>query len=291
MSSTEHKSEKSQKSKKPRTSTKQNKDAKKQQSFREALNEFIVNTSSLRESYPITVTAVHDASAASTQRFSEYLQSNIRLVEKHNNKSYEMSIEERREFDEMIDKVLRLSKKIRVTTQSPIIISRSFVVSLISQFDSLVGSLVQLLHEKNPDLMNSSNKQITFSELLTYNSIEEARKDIIDTEIDKVLYKSRKEQIDYLAEKSKIKLFDYLPNWREFFEVTERRNLFVHANGIVSQKYMDQCKAAGSSQAKGLKVGQELEVSADYYDEAYRSVVETGFVISILIWRKTEEKS
>ena len=49
-------------------------------------------------------------------------------------------------------------------------------------------------------------------------------------------------QIAFLDDKLKLGIEREFSSWLEFLEITERRNLFVHAGGTVSPKYIDNCK-------------------------------------------------
>jgi len=76
-----------------------------------------------------------------------------------------------------------------------------------------------------------------------------------------------------------------LPCWSTFIEVMERRNLFVHCNGVVSTQYLTVCSAEGVDCSK-IKVGQELQVGAQYFERAYTTILEVGVKLAHVLWRK-----
>ena len=49
-----------------------------------------------------------------------------------------------------------------------------------------------------------------------------------------------------------------LPSFKDFIEISERRNLFVHTGGIVSEQYIEVCKKYGCIIEN--KVGDNLDV-------------------------------
>ncbi len=75
-------------------------------------------------------------------------------------------------------------------------------------------------------------------------------------------------------------------SWPRFIEITERRNLFVHTDAVVSSQYLAVCRRHNAPIDKGCTVGQELEVSAEYYQEAVECFFEIGVKLSQVIWRK-----
>lgn len=79
-----------------------------------------------------------------------------------------------------------------------------------------------------------------------------------------------------------------LPIWPTFIELTERRNLFVHCNGSVSNQYLAVCKTAGVS-VNDCAVGVELNVTAEYFQNAYDCIYELGFKLAHVLWRKLKE--
>ncbi len=121
---------------------------------------------------------------------------------------------------------------------------------------------------------------------MAYESINQAREEILEKEIESVLYKSREEQLYYLSKKGEVELIKHLSCWQNFLEVTERRNLFVHSNGRVNRTYLSRCSQHNIE--PGNKLGETLGVSIDYFKQSYYSIVEVGLVVAILLWRKLQ---
>lgn len=166
------------------------------------------------------------------------------------------------------------------------IVPRSLLVSLVSQFDSFLGRLLKALFYLKPEMLNTSEKSLTFSQLIEFKSIDNAKEHIIEKEIEAVLRKSHSEQFDWLEKKFNIPLRKDLPAWPVFIELTERRNLFVHANGAVSSQYLRVCKDNKVNLKSDVKVGMELDVSPKYFMRAYQCIYEIGVKLAQVLWRK-----
>src|SRR5699024_7045080 len=109
---------------------------------------------------------------------------------------------------------------------------------------------------------------------------------VIEKEIDALLRKSHTEQIEWISNKFNIKIDPDEKLWASFIEVTERRNIFVHANGYVTNQYLNTCNEHRVSLDKELEIDTELWVPQDYFEEAFSTVYELGFKLGQVLWRK-----
>lgn len=166
------------------------------------------------------------------------------------------------------------------------IVRKNFIVSMISQFDAYMGSLIRTMFISKPELLNSSEKNITFSKLLDFIDLDEAREYIIEKEVETVLRDNHISHFKWLENKIGIPLTKDLPSWSDFIELTERRNLFVHCNGVVSSQYLNICNQNNYIFEKEIKVGDKLGVTEEYFNKAYRTILEIGFKLGQVMWRK-----
>ena len=178
-----------------------------------------------------------------------------------------------------------IQRKVHHTETAIKAISRSFVVSLISQYDSYLGGLIRALICLRPELINASDRVMTFKDLNTFSSIDAARKFVIEKEVESLIRKSHIEQFDWLESRFSVKLRRGLDSWHTFVEVTERRNLFVHCEGRVSSQYLEVCQQHGVD-CSACIMGQELTVSQTYFSEASETVLEIGVKLGHVLWRK-----
>lgn len=126
---------------------------------------------------------------------------------------------------------------------------------------------------------------MSFSQLVDLNSIEDAREYVIEKEIECVLRKNHSEHFDYLENKLAITLRKDLPIWQTFIEITERRNLFVHCDGIVSNQYLDVCKK-NECCTDEVNLGDRLSITPEYFQKAFECLFEIAVKLTHTIWRK-----
>jgi hypothetical protein len=159
------------------------------------------------------------------------------------------------------------------------------LVSLVSLFDAFLAKIIRNIYAVKPEILNGSEKTLKFSELMEFESLEDARESVINMEIESILRDSHTDQFKWLEEKLKIPLRD-LDSWKDFIELTGRRNLFVHTDGVVSKQYISVCKSAGYKLEDSVKVNSRLHVDQEYYDRACDCIAEIGVKLAQVVWRK-----
>src|SRR5690606_21698999 len=143
-----------------------------------------------------------------------------------------------------------------------------------------------------PELAYSLEKEFTFQEIIKYKDINDLKDEVIEKDIEKLLRESHFEQFKILERKiAKLTGKDFtlttnLPILPTFIEVAERRNLFVHCNGVVSQQYIDNCKKHKVKGIESVKFADELDVDPIYFNNAYKAYLEIGVKLNQVLWRK-----
>jgi hypothetical protein len=74
--------------------------------------------------------------------------------------------------------------------------------------------------------------------------------------------------------------------WPSFIELTERRNLFVHTDGVVSSQYIAVCKLHKCKLQEVVKEGDRLDVPQEYFAAAHNCIYEIGVKLGHVLWRK-----
>ncbi|MHA6730169.1 hypothetical protein [Devosia sp. A369] len=116
----------------------------------------------------------------------------------------------------------------------------------------------------------TSEREIKYSDLLSFASLEEAKYSLIDKEVESVLRNSHHEQFSWMENKFGMTLKNGLDIWPDFVELCERRNLLTHTGGYVSQQYLNNC--AAHSHKCSAKLGDKLETDAAYFKRAVQII-------------------
>ncbi len=249
------------------------------QSFEDDVYAFIDHIESLAVSLPMVLETVEASHQKAVKVRNEFLEKDCekRLVE--GELIYYVKAEHS-------SRNRLLLKEVNQSAIAQKILFRNYVVSLVSQFDSFIGSIIKTMFYLRPDLLNQSEKPLTFSNLMDFGSIETARNYIIEKEIESVLRENHANHFKWLESKLNVQLRKDLAIWPTFIELTERRNLYVHNNGIVSNQYIKICSEHKVNFEVEPKAGSELGVTIDYFDQAFKCVFELGIKLSQVMWRK-----
>ena len=248
--------------------------------FSREIAKFIDHLDSLNQTMPMISLMLQATKFMSEKKAKEYLQENT-FTSKDEEGEEQTTINQR-----AIPKFIELSRDASNSKLAYNLIQRNFIVALISQFDAFIGSLIRKMFLIKPEMISSSEKSLTFSRLSEFDSIENAKEYIIEKEIETVLRDSHSNQFKWLENKLGVPLTKDLKCWQQFIEVTERRNLFVHSDGIVSNQYITVCNKANIILNDDIIVGKKLEVDSDYLKITYRVLYELGVKLSQVMWRK-----
>jgi hypothetical protein len=165
------------------------------------------------------------------------------------------------------------------------------LVNLVSIYDAYLGRLIRGLFQVKPEILNASNRQLTFAQLAEFPSLNAARDHIIEAEVESVLRDSHTAQFEWLEGKLGISLRKELSAWPCFIELTERRNLFVHADGVVGAQYLSVCNRNGVVLGKDSSLGATLRVPPEYFKTVCDCLTEIGVKLGQVLWRKIQPES
>ncbi|UII20481.1 hypothetical protein [Fulvivirga ligni] len=250
--------------------------------FESAIDNFILEIDALAESLPLTIGLIQIKYQSNGKKLDKFFESKTK---DNDDKSFKIPLDDFNEFN-------RLTRELKSSEAAFNILPRTFVVSLVSQYDAYLGEIYRSLFQTTRELIFSLEREMSFSEILKFEDIEELKDHVVEKEIETLLRNSHYEQLKTL-EKRITKLTDkdftltsQLPVLPTFIEVTERRNLFVHCNGLVSRQYLDVCKKHNVPEITGININDQLDVDPLYFEKAYHAIFEVGVKLGQVLWRK-----
>lgn len=203
-------------------------------------------------------------------------------------------IDEKKEEDNMLfslplDKAAKFQKLLKeqsCSLDSLNLAVSNIVVAIVSLYDYFFSELVRLYYTLNPSVLDISKKQFSAEQVLCFDTIEGFRNSLIEKERETILRDSHTDQIEWLEKKLEIPLTKGLSVYPEFVEITERRNLFVHANGRVSKQYIKECKRFNVKGIDEIKEECTLKCTPNYANKCYTVFFEIGVKMGIVMWHK-----
>lgn len=160
------------------------------------------------------------------------------------------------------------------------------IVLLVAKFDEFLSDVLRVLFKSHPDQLKSSDKALTYEEILELESLDEVLDKFINKEIEKVLHPSHEEQLEYLDSRHKLGLKEHFTSWNNFIEITERRNLYAHTGGRVNRYYLRVCKEKDIKLESNIRENSYLPVTEHYFESAYKCIFELGARIGQSVLRR-----
>jgi hypothetical protein len=225
------------------------------------------------------VFVVHEVSKQSKETLRQFEAENCEVTETDTERTVKVSNTHAREWK-------RKMRRLEHFELSKSLLPRSLLVSLISQYDAYLGRLIRTIFIRKPEILNGSDKKISFESLSQFLSIDAAREYILEKEVESILRSSHSDQFKWMERTFDVPLTKGLESWPEFVEITERRNLFVHTDGIVSSQYISVCKLQGCTIEESTKEGARLGVPEKYFEAAHQCIYEIGVKLGQVLWRK-----
>jgi len=240
-----------------------------------ALESFVRELDALADTLPLTMLLVTASIRSASEKLNAFLG---QRCQKLSGGSFAIPPDEYNEF-------ANLRRHLERNRRALQIIPRSFFTSLVSHYDAFTGSLLRSIFYLKPEVLNTSEHHITFKDLTTFGSLDDARNAVVEKDVEDIVRQSHADQFKWMETKLAVPLTKDLPSWPRFIEVTERRNLFVHCNGVVSAQYVTVCQRHGVD-CSSVKLGSELHVSDKYFTQAYETILEVGIKLAHVLWRR-----
>jgi hypothetical protein len=249
------------------------------QSIGDEINLFVRHIDSLRETLPMTMVLIQEVGKESSRELTAFESENCTVTIEGDMRRVAIPLEHSRRWKKLRSRhdQAELAHKL---------VPRSMMVSLVSQYDAFLGRLLRAIFLAKPELLNNSEKTLSFSQVASFPSIQSIRDHVVEKEIEAVLRTSHSDQIKWMENRFGLPLTKGLALWPQFIELTERRNLFVHTDGVVSSQYLSVCEQHGVPLDPKTKEGGRLNVSQKYFGQCYCCIFELGVKLGHVLWRK-----
>ena len=209
-----------------------------------------------------------------------------KLVDKQLNKLSKKTEGSEIKVELLSSEIEYLVANIRKMNRAEKLFKQQLTVSLISLFDEFLSSLLKIILRLHPEWLNSSEKTLTYKDLVNLGSIHKAITGLLDKEVDELMRKSHEEQIQFVDKKLKLGIQNSFSRLHDFLELTERRNLFVHTGGKVTKQYLEKCKTWNINVNEEINNNSILNINTEYFNNAFSLCFEIGLRIANAAYRR-----
>ena len=246
--------------------------------FGQGLRKYLYEVDALGGVLPLCINVVKETKNTKTTEVLKLLES-FGSSDSNNKGHFNIPIEHYQNFSAKVANVLKYE-------EASNILPVSFLVSMISQFDAFIVSLIKDMFVVKPELIKSVKRDYSISEIVGFSNIDEIKDRTIENKINNILRDSHIDQIKWIKEKADLNIVINQNISSNFVEVTERRNLFVHADGIVNAYYLENCEDANVNFDKKLNIGDKLHADVKYFLSAIGSLSYMAIILKQIVWRK-----
>ena len=189
--------------------------------------------------------------------------------------------EELKEFDKSIGSILKTENSVQH-------LQRSSLISLVSLVESFLSQLLHMFFQKHPSALNAKEKQFTFEELSNFSTLDDARSYLVSWKIENLLRGSYEDWIEYFKTQVKLELIVTTRHHDRLVEIFQRRNLFVHNDGVVNKIYIAK---VAKSITKHDMLNNKLGVSKNYLFSAIDRFESSFLELAFELWAKCEKNN
>lgn len=165
-------------------------------------------------------------------------------------------------------------------------LTRSLFTQIFCELDSFTGALLTVIFTSKDELLRSITREVSFSELLQFESLDAVKLSMLEKEIETFRRDSYVEQFAALEKKFSFKTLRDFSEWGEFIELTQRRNLLIHNDGKVSEQYLLVCDREGHRFKARPRIGDVLDANPEYFARAVLVVTKVVFMLTHTLWKK-----
>jgi hypothetical protein len=165
------------------------------------------------------------------------------------------------------------------------LLRKSLLISSISAFEVLFGSVAEEIYKVNKSALNDSDYAFTLQELAEFATLDDARSYLSERRISSLLRESIDGWDKWLKKASGgISMTDLPVDWPAIREIFARRNLMVHTGGQVNHLYLEMIgnKRQGGSSGQP-RVGDYLEVDQDYLADSAEMLIALGTLLVLCV--------
>lgn len=251
----------------------------KESAYKSIIIDFIEAVNTQRNIVPISYNFLKAQLLAESKKINEYANKYGQTIKEDDKDSIRMSIEHSIVFDKMLmnfHNIIRAYHMVGVNA----------VIGMVSKYDGFLGLLTKQIFKDKPEILNGSDKEFKVSDILTYADFNELKDVVVEKEIETLLRKNHVDQLQWLETKLGIKQLRDFKTLPDFVEIMERRNIFVHSNGVVSRQYISDCKKYGVVLSADVTVGTLLEADMDYVQKVHTILFQVGVMLGFVLWHK-----
>lgn len=166
------------------------------------------------------------------------------------------------------------------------ILFESAIQQLANTYEYLIGELLRQHLRSDPDAA-PKDQSITYRNLLTFASLDEAKDHVIEKEVVSFIKnKNTSEQLTYIKDELHADLSSHFRKLPELKEMILRRHMIVHTGGIATTIYRRELSKIKGYKGTVSEVGSKLPLSSEYVEESWATTYSAGVILLHIVARR-----
>lgn len=183
--------------------------------------------------------------------------------------------------------VSKVAEHIGRAIKRQISLRRSALISLISACEWFAAQMLHFFLDRHPGAANLGDRSLSFDDLKTFDSVDDARKWLVANRIEDILRGSFEDWLAFFVDKLKIDKAGIEEHIAYCQEACLRRNVLVHNGGVVNKIY---CKRLPAQITDRPKEGDEARVDENYLDDRLDRFQIVFVLVALEVWRKLDQR-
>ncbi|MGE5323271.1 MAG: hypothetical protein ACM3SW_10430 [Actinomycetota bacterium] len=176
------------------------------------------------------------------------------------------------------------SKELERSRASRESLPRMLFMALGAAYDSYLRAAVKSLLYLRPDVLERSGTNPAEAAATPFGALQAAREYLAEQEAERLAAQTYPGQLAALENAFGIPVKDELLLSPDFVQVMAGKEVCARQNGLISEGYLKLCAGHGA-EVEGIKPGDRLTITQDYFCRAYELIYEAGVKLGHLLWR------
>jgi len=222
--------------------------------------------------------------------FEENLKKLLSPIEQETNNK-KLSKKGKKELAKLLNSRVLEKEMKKIRKNAPIqgsLLRKSSLISLMASFETFISQIIQYHYQKFPKAFSSNSDKLSLEKIRELGSLEEAEQLLISNEIDSLLRGNIQSQLEYFEKQLNIDLKPVQSYIEDLIEMSQRRNLLVHNDGIINKQYLLKTP---KKHLHKIKEGDKISINQEYLLNAIKLINTVCIILFQQCFRKWEKDS
>ncbi len=202
----------------------------------------------VKENIGLRQVSLNTIGAYAVRYDKKYLEERKKVIQKINGKNTPPTYKE-------IKNLIALQEK---HPAQKMLFDRNAITSTVSIIDDVFSSVLRFYYEENPGKLSTENQNVSYGELNSLETIEEARHFLIKKEIDKILLRGGPhDRLKILKNELGLVVPDKTEHLNEFYKLIKIRNLIIHNSCKMDNEYLRKFATNEEKDKSSVKIDKD----------------------------------